>query len=103
MLPLSYVEESDMFVFFPGEMWKNKTWIERTPIYLRDRDLLSEILSSCPQRTYLRYIDVPEASLFRPLEVDEIGYVLYPSNLGPDLASYRSRFSSKKFSNKIID
>ena len=97
MVPLSYVENMDLFVFFPGELWKDKTWIERTPIYLREPDLIQDVLRSCPKRTYLRYMDVPEAIDFADLTVDEIGYVLYNRGLGPDLAHYRHRFSNKKF------
>ena len=40
MLPLSYLEEEDIFVFFPGETWMGKTWMERTPIFLRNGESL---------------------------------------------------------------
>lgn len=97
MLPLSYVKDLDMFVFFPGEIWKGKTWIERTPVYLREERFLPELLSSCPERTYLRYMECPEEGNSLGLEVDEIGYVLYPPNMSFDLNVYRDRFSNKKF------
>lgn len=97
MLPLSYVEEMDMFVFFPGETWEGKTWLERTPIYLREPTLLQELLLFCPERTYLRYLDVSEISLFPDLKIDEVGYLLYPSKLDFDISVYRKRFSNKRF------
>jgi hypothetical protein len=97
MLPLSYIPDSEMFVFFPGETWKGKTWIERTPYYLREQEFLPDLLFFCPERTYLRYMEIPEESIFPDLEVDEIGYVLYPSDLDFDLSLYRQRFSNKKF------
>jgi len=97
MVPLSYVDDLDMFVFFPGEIWKGRTWIERTFMYAREPDLIPELLSSCPGRTYLRYMEVPEAFDFPGLSMDETGYVLYPCDLGPDLAHYRDRFSNKKY------
>jgi hypothetical protein len=96
MAPLSYVAETDMFVFFPGETWKGMTWTERTPLYLRDPAFLSELLFSCPERTYLRYMEVPEESLLPDLEVDEIGYVLYPLILDCGVATYHKRFATKK-------
>jgi hypothetical protein len=96
MVPLSYVENMDLFVFFPGELWKNKTWIERTPIYVREPSLFPEVLRSCPDRTYLRYMDVLESLDVSGFSVDEIGYVLYPRDLGLDLTRYRARFSNKK-------
>jgi hypothetical protein len=97
MVPLSYVEELDLFVFFPGELWEDKTWIERTPIYAREPGLVPDLLHSCPERTYLRYMEVSYASDVSGLSMDEIGYVLYPRDLGPDLTRYRARFPNKKF------
>lgn len=97
MVPLSYVEDLDLFVFFPGETWKGKTWIERTPIYLREQSLLAALPSFCPERTYLRYMEVPEETYSPDLEIDEIGYVLYPPDINFDLTVYGKRFSNKKF------
>jgi len=97
MLPLSYVEDLDMFVFFPGETWRGKTWIERNPIYLREESLLSALPSFCPERTYLRYMEVLDEAYSPDLVIDEIGYVLYPPNINFDLTVYGQRFSNKKF------
>ena len=97
MVPLSYVEDLDMFAFFPGETWKGKTWIERNPIYVREESLLAELPSFCPERTYLRYMEVPAEAYFPDLELDEIGYVLYPSDINFDPTVYGQRFSNKKF------
>ncbi len=99
MLPLSYVDDLDAYFFFPGEVWHNKTWIERTPIYLRESYHLEDLLSFCPPRTFLRYMAVPKESLFPGLHVDEIGYVLYPHALNFDVTVYGNRFSNKKFKN----
>ena len=97
ILPLSYVEELDMFVFFPGEIWKEKTWIERTPVYIRESAFFQELLLSCPERTYLRYIEIDEFMQTQDLEVDEVGYVLYPPNLHFNFDFYRNRFSNKRY------
>jgi hypothetical protein len=97
VIPLSYVEDLDIYVFFPGEVWKGKTWIERTPIYSRNQSLLPELLSSCPERTYLRYMQVPEGPLLPGLEIDETGYLLHPPDLDFDLSLFRNRFPNKKF------
>jgi hypothetical protein len=96
MLPLSYVKELDMFAFFPGEIWKGKTWIERTPVYLREPDYVEELLSHCPERTYLRYME-PFTEFYDPgFELDEIGYVLYPPDFDFDLDQFLKRFSRKR-------
>lgn len=96
MLPLCRLEEQDLFVFFPGEVWQGKTWLERTPIYCRDREALPELLSACPPRTYLRYLEADENALPAELEVDEIGYMLHPSELRFSMDAYYGRFSRKK-------
>lgn len=97
MLPLSYVRDVDMFVFFPGEIWKEKTWIERTPVYVREPYLLSDLILACPERTYLRYMDIPpEVSPSPDICIDEIGYVLYPPSLGFDVSRFHGRFSPKR-------
>jgi hypothetical protein len=91
------VEELDMFVFFPGELWQGRTWIERTPFYVREPIYLDELFLSCPERTYLRYMDLPvDSDLYPHLSIDEIGYVLHPPELDFDITLYRKRFSHKR-------
>lgn len=99
MLPLCYSQEQDMFLFFPGEVWKSKTWIERTPVYAKDNHDLLALLDACPERTYLRYMDLRNGPVQEILSVDELGYVLYPGRLHQDIAAYYRRFSGKKFKN----
>jgi len=96
MLPLCRLEKEDMFVFFPGETWRGKTWLERTPVYCRDRQALPELLSACPPRTYLRYIEADEADLPAEMELDEIGYLLHPPELHFNMDEYHKRFAWKK-------
>lgn len=76
MLPLSYSEETGKFVFFPGETWQGKTWVERTPICLRDEAYVSELFSSCPENIFLRYMERFEGPPSSGFDVDEVGYVL---------------------------
>jgi hypothetical protein len=104
LLPLSYVRQLEMFVAFPGDMWKGKTWSERNPIYLREPRFLFEILHACPDRTYLRYLDFPCDDLLSGVDLDELGYVLYPGELGYDVDRYIQRLSRKRFKdiNKTI-
>jgi hypothetical protein len=97
ILPLSIVDETETAVFFPGEMWQGKTWIERTPIYLRDSDLFKDLLSSCPERSLLRYIDFKKEPPSAEMNPDETGYVLYPKRLNYDLTTFKQRFSNKRF------
>ena len=96
MLPLCLLEKEDMFVFFPGETWHGKTWLERTPIYCRDREALPELFYACPPGTYLRYIEAEEAVPPPGLELDEVGYLLHPPELHFNMDEYHKRFSWKK-------
>jgi len=96
ILPLCHLKKEDLFVFFPGETWQGKTWLERTPIYCRDHEALPELLAACPPRTYLRYIEADGTTLPAELDLDEIGYLLHPPQLHFSMDEYYKRFSWKK-------
>jgi hypothetical protein len=96
LLPFSYLAERDIFVLFPGETWNGKTWLERTQLYLRDQDFLGDLLDAAPERTYLRYLECDESALIPPLELDEIGYLFHPPEMGFDMKNYFQRFVWKK-------
>ncbi|HJX35027.1 MAG TPA: GNAT family N-acetyltransferase [Desulfatiglandales bacterium] len=105
MMPLSCIDSSNKISFFPGEIWNEKTWLERTPFYVRDRGIIDELFYSCPEGTYLRYME-PLQEPYSHLQVlDEIGYVLYPSQLDFKLEAYFGRFSHKKYKSivKVTD
>ena len=97
IIPLSSLQCPEMYVVFPGETWNGKTWNERTPLYVRENRFLPELLSVCPEKTYLRYIEVSEGSFPSLLDEDEIGYVLYPVSMDFDLTRYQERIPKKKF------
>lgn len=103
ILPLSYIDGPDMTAFFPGETWKGKTWLERTPIYAINQDILYRLLSGCPERSCLRYIECDPDYLPEQMVSDETGYVLHPALLNYDKDNYRSRFSNKKFKSIMRD
>jgi hypothetical protein len=96
LVPLAYVPDRDIFVFFPGEDWKGKTWLERTPVYCREPLGLEELLSECPDRSYLRYMEVDESLLPLAADIDEIAYVLAPPKFHFDMNAYCSRFARKR-------
>ena len=96
LVPLSYNTKREQYVFFPGEVWNGKTWLERTPVFVRRPEMFKYIFSNCPKGSYLRYIQPPQSSGAHELEIDETGYCLYPPRLGYDIQSYFDRFSNKK-------
>ena len=71
MIPLSFVDDINMYVLFPGEMWGKKTWLERTPLYARNSKFLYNLLNACPENAYLRYLEIPEKIDFPELTLDE--------------------------------
>ena len=109
VLPLSHINNLDIAAFFPGETWKNRSWLERTSIYAINQDILYGLLSDCCERTYLRYIECDSEYLTDQMASDETGYVIYPGQIDYDKGNYRMRFSNKKFKgimrdvNTIID
>ena len=96
MVPLVYQEERDRYVFFPGEIWNGKTWLERTPVFCRRPADLGYLLSECPERTHLRYLEGDQASPIADLALDETAYLLFPSDFDFNLDRYYQRFVWKK-------
>jgi hypothetical protein len=96
LLPLVHLPDKDIYVFFPGETWNGKTWLERTFVYCRRPEAMADLLSECPERTYLRYIDWDDAPSVSEMEIDEIGYLLRPQDFAYDLEAYYKRFTWKK-------
>lgn len=104
MVPLSYVRNMDTYFLFPGEMWNNRTWLERTPVYTREDHSIYDLLRACPKNSYLRYLEVSDVPISPDFSEDEIGYVIYPGDMDFDIEKYFKRFSNKKLKaiNKII-
>jgi hypothetical protein len=96
LLPLSYLADKGIYVLFPGETWNGKTWLERTQLYVREPDMLGELLDVAPERSYLRYLERDESALLPYLELDETGYLFHPPEMGFDMKTYFQRFVWKK-------
>jgi len=96
ILPLVYLSDTETYVLFPGETWKGKTWLERTPIYCREPRAFYDLLLESPERTYLRYMEGRECPPSPAFEVDETGYLLYPPDLDFDINGLYERFPWKK-------
>ena len=95
LLPLSYLEESDSYGYFPGETWSGKTWLEQNALYADTPETCHELLEACPSETLLRYL-VPETlQTFPDTDLDEIGYLFYPARYGYEMENYWQEFSGK--------
>ena len=79
LLALSWIEEKQCFVHFPGEIWQGKTWLEQNKIAARGTDVFEALLAHIPGETKIRYL-TPETLLLdrKAMSLDEIGYIFYP-------------------------
>jgi hypothetical protein len=95
LLPLSWIEESRCYGYFPGEIWHGKTWLEKNRIYSCGDLQPSELLAQCSSPYYLRYL-LPDSS-WPPAEteIDEIGYLFLPPHYDFEMQNYFREFSHK--------
>lgn len=93
ILPLSFLEESNTYVLFPGETWHGRTWLEDNRIYVTSEEVLHRMLKALNSPVDLRYLDVSGLPFQIPeLQTDEIGYLFQPSNFGFDYNSFLHSF-----------
>lgn len=95
LLPLSWIDESRCWGFFPGETWEGKTWIEQNRVVALDGQVLDGLMRACAGDYHLRYLLPLEAMPQPPAEVDEIGYLFCPPAYGYDIENYYQEFSRK--------
>jgi len=78
-LPLSIVEETGEYVFFPGETWRGKTWLEQNRIIAQSPDVFNTLCDSVPGPLNLRYLrGHPFLDGLAQARPDETGYLFYP-------------------------
>ncbi|HBT87008.1 GNAT family N-acetyltransferase [Desulfobacter sp.] len=78
-LPLSRVEETGEYVFFPGETWKGKTWLEQNRVLAHSPEVFQALCESVPGPLNLRYLRFnPLFDKIDQAGPDETGYLFYP-------------------------
>jgi len=95
-LPLSWCEESGQYVFFPGETWQGKTWVEQNRVIAKDKKNFQMLIEAVPGPIHLRYLR-PSAlveTLGQVVE-DEIGYLFYPGICDYAFENYWLGFSGR--------
>lgn len=100
LLALSWVEETQSYVHFPGETWQAKTWLEQNKIPAKSNQVLRALLKSVPGPLHLRYLNsdcMPEGSF--PLAIDETGYLFMPAQYEYSFDKYMQEFSGKSRKN----
>ncbi len=94
LLPLSWIEESKTYGYFPGETWEGKTWLEQNRIYVACDEIRKELFEYFKGPYYLRYL-LPNKNLGDNYPVDEIGYLFIPPKYEHDIEKYFGEFSGK--------
>ncbi|MDH3884856.1 MAG: GNAT family N-acetyltransferase [Desulfobacterales bacterium] len=95
LLPLSWIEESRCYGYFPGEIWHGKTWLEQNRICFRGDTRPADLLAQCPSSYHLRYLLPNPSRPHAEMTVDEIGYLFLPPNYDYDMQNYFREFSRK--------
>ena len=95
LLPLSWIEESQCYGYFPGETWQGKTWLEQNRILARAPGVRDLLLGHCPSPYHIRYLLPPDSSGSDEHDVDEIGYLFLPPRYDYDMENYFHEFSHK--------
>lgn len=96
LLPLTWIEEEGYWGHFPGETWKKKTWLEQNRIIAPTGEVLDAMLSSVTGALRVRYLlgGAPSDESMS-LDVDEVGFVLFPREYGYRFDRYEEEFSGK--------
>lgn len=96
MLPLSWIDEEQYFAFFPGETWQGKTWLEQNKIPAADPRIREDLLAGIPKPAHLRYLSQESIDADSPTaEIDETGYIFFPSRYNYSFLSYTQQLSKK--------
>ncbi|SLM31005.1 putative cellulose biosynthesis protein CelD [Desulfamplus magnetovallimortis] len=99
-LPLSWIEERDVFGFFPAETWRGRTWMEQNRIIAQDSNVLAKMLEAIPGESDIRYLAFESNldNLFPSGKwnccIDETGYLFYPDRY-QSFSGYLEGFKGK--------
>ena len=95
LLPLVHNEDTDSFLYFPGETWHGKTWLEQNRLVVPDADVLDMMLAAVPGKYHLRYLLPAAPEGWSEDRLDEIGYFFLPPRFDYELENYFGQFSGK--------
>jgi len=95
LLPLSWIEESQCYGYFPGEIWHGKTWLEKNRIYACGDTQLPDLLAHCCSPYHLRYLLPHDGRGDGEMAIDEIGYLFLPPHYDFEIQNYFKEFSRK--------
>ena len=98
LLPLSWIEESRCYGYFPGEVWAGKTWLEQNRLIAGEGGVMESMFGHLNDRRlnyHLRYLLPVDSWAAGRETVDEVGYLFHPPQFGFDMENYFQLFSHK--------
>ena len=93
-LPLCRLEEQGRQVFFPGETWREQTWLEQNRIPAASPAGRDALLEGLPGPLSLRYL-TPRSLPPNRVREDETGYLFHPRRYGYSFDAYWRSFSGR--------
>lgn len=96
LLPLSWIEESGCYGYFPGETWQGKTWLEHNRMPDLKDGRFEQLLLHIPGNYHLRYLSVHDSENTVFDTVDEEGYYFCPGDYDYDIERYLHTFPNKR-------
>ncbi|BCS98854.1 hypothetical protein DSLASN_44860 [Desulfoluna limicola] len=100
ILPLCHLPEENLYVFFPGEIWGGKTWLEQNRLVAASRFVWDAMLESVPGDVQLNYMMPPSIQgIHASLHKDDTGYLFYPETCVFHIENQLRRFSTKSLKN----
>lgn len=96
LMPLSWNEEDDTYVCFPGETWHGKTWLEQNRLFADSHQTLEAMISEAAGNMNLRYLNWnPLMDEMAAVREDEIGYLFFPGMFDYSMDAFLLCFSGK--------
>lgn len=97
MLPVCWIEETQRYSFFPGELWQGKTWLEQNKIISCRPYAADALLDHVAKPMHLRYLlpDTFLGSYGREEVIDETGYLFMPGQYDYSFDRYMADFSAR--------
>lgn len=96
ILPLSWIDETACYSFFPGETWQGKTWIEQNRICAADTRSYNMLLENIPGAFCARYLHPSMKAMHNAaLFPDEYNYACFPGEFSYSFDKYMQLFSGK--------
>lgn len=94
-LPLSWIREKNYLGYFPGEVWKGRTWLEQNKIVGENNLLFKSFFNFLDKKgiSYdLRYLSSTQNNFS---QIDETGYLFFPEESNYNLQEYFDLFPKK--------